>query len=284
MKPIFVFSTLLSAILLCACGANRQMAQQPYPPQGGYYQQPPQGYPYYGQGYVQQPVQQAPVEDPEIAELKRQAKIDSIKREIEIQRLEQEQRLANAQANAATTVKSIKGQSLVNTFCLGESMDKNGEYMAGLGISSGEMNEGDALLSANRLALSDISSRFLGVVKNGVEQYSRSTNTVQRNSVKQSQLEGLAMSYAEQAINKYAEKACLQMTQDDVTGNFGCYIALHVPVGKVIDDMTEQLEEESITDFNKYKFKEEMKKELYEDQERALKKQQQRNDELQAEE
>ncbi len=263
-------------MLLCACGANRQMAQQPYPPQGGYYQQqPPQGYPYYGQGYAQQPVQQAPAEDPEIAELRRQEELEAAKWEIEKKRREREEEQKAWDERAKLTATVENGTQLLITFCVDEAMDKTGEYMAGLGISQDQIDQKDALISANQAALADIISRFLGVIKNGVEAYNKETNTMQRNKVKESQLEGLALSAGEKAINKYAERACTKFVANK-HGGYGCYVAVHVPIGKVVDEIIDAAEEVQQTDFDKYQFRQRMEETIYKDQQKAQKEQQEK--------
>ena len=58
------------------------------------------------------------------------------------------------------------GEVKLTTFCVDQSYDKPGEYLAGLGIAEGCEDREDAIVKANQIAISDITSRYIGVIKN----------------------------------------------------------------------------------------------------------------------
>ena len=266
-KTLLSLAVAVLTATFVSCGGSKQMAYQyPY----GYPQQPAYQQP------AQQPAQQK-TEDDELAALRREQAKQAILHEMEVAKKKQEQELRRLDAEAALQEKMKEGNELLVTFCIDEAIDKEGEYMAGLGISSNQYDEKDALLSANRAALSDISSRFLGVVKNAVSDYSKETNTRTGDKIKETQLEGLAMSVGENAVNKHANVVCRKVVSEQA-GTYGCYVAVHVVIKDVVDDMLNDLvkkaQEEQITDFNKYLLENKMNEMLKENQEKAAAKQQ----------
>lgn len=266
-KTLLSLAVAVLTATFVSCGGSKQMAYQyPY----GYPQQPAYQQP------AQQPAQQK-TEDDELAALRREQEKQAILHEMEVAKKKQEQELRRLDAEAALQEKMKEGNELLVTFCIDEAIDKEGEYMAGLGISSNQYDEKDALLSANRAALSDISSRFLGVVKNAVSDYSKETNTRTGDKIKETQLEGLAMSVGENAVNKHANVVCRKVVSEQA-GTYGCYVAVHVVIKDVVDDMLNDLvkkaQEEQITDFNKYLLENKMNEMLKENQEKAAAKQQ----------
>ena len=189
-----------------------------------------------------------------------QALIDSLKREQEIRRLkreiaaeEEKEALRDAAekaqiqadieiyqmhaANARKAAQIRKGQSLFIP-CMEQSYDKTDEYMAGLGIAENEVERGPALTNANRYAIADITSRYIGVIKNGVSQYTKNANTRSGEKIKESELEGMAVAIGEKAVEKYAETVCHEFEEAD-DGTYTCYVAVHVPLREVINQVVE---------------------------------------------
>ena len=259
MKKILLSLAVASlAAVFASCGSSKQ---QPYP-NYGYNQQPAQ------------PVQQK-LEDEDIAALKKQAELEKLKRQIELDRLKDEAEYNKVVNQLAIQEQMLEGSQLIVVFCADEAIDKPGEYMAGLGISSNQLDQRDAMLSANQTALSDISSRFLGVVKNATSYYNKETNTKDRDQVKGSQLEGLAMSVGEEAINKHANVVCRKVVSEK-EGGFGCYVAVHVMINDVLEEMTANLERRAAeleVDFDKFLFQKQMNAELQANQEKEAAKQ-----------
>lgn len=264
MKKTLLSLAVASLVVLASCGSSKQ---QPYP-NYGYNQQPVQQQP-------AQPVQQTS-EDDEIAALKKQAELEKLKRQIELDRLKDEAEYNKVVNQLAIQEQMLEGNQLIVVFCADEAIDKPGEYMAGLGISSNQLDQRDAMLSANQTALSDISSRFLGVVKNATSYYNKETNTKDRDNVKGSQLEGLAMSVGEEAINKHANVVCRKVVSEK-EGGFGCYVAVHVMINDVLEEMTANIERrakaELDVEFDKFLFQKQMNAELQANQEKEAAKQ-----------
>ena len=161
--------------------------------------------------------------------------------------------------NAKRAMAKRAGQNMF-TPCADESYDLPGEYMAGLGIAENEVERGPAQTNANRYALSDISSRYVGMLKNGVSQYAKNNNTASGQKIKQNELEGDAMVIGEKAINKYAEVVCREFEQTE-DGTWTCYVAVHVPIKDVLNETIDKLGILE-TDFNRQQFRQFMEAEL----------------------
>ena len=73
-------------------------------------------------------------------------------------------------------------------------------------------------------------------------------------------MEGLALSVGEKAVNKYAEVVCRKVISEK-EGTYGCYVAVHVPIADVVDEMVDQLEVMQV-DVDKARFRDRMNEEL----------------------
>lgn len=213
----------------------------------------------------------------ELERLKRQMEMENLQAELELNRMKHEAAKERLKSQLDAEEQMKKGNKAILMFCIDEAMDKPGEYMAGYGVSSNQLDEKDALISANEVALADIASRFLGVIKNGVEAYNKETNTVQRNKSKESQLEGLAAAYGTKAINKYANRVCHKFVTEK-EGTYGCYTAVHVPVKEVVDEIADALETEKV-DVDKELFRRRMNAELNAEQTKKAEEQRRQQDE-----
>lgn len=215
---------------------------------------------------VQQPVQQQV--DPQ------QAYLDSLRRAQEIRRIELQMQAEEAQMQADLEIAKLKADNAkratskrvaqdLYTPCIDESYDKPGEYMAALGIAEGEVERGPAQINANRYAIANIASRYVGVIKNGVSQFAKNDNTRTGQSVKENQLEGIAQAVGEKAINKYAEVVCTKFEQDDM-GAYTCYVVVHVPLKNAIDAFDEVVDELGVlhNDYDREKCRNWMEAEL----------------------
>lgn len=219
---------------------------------------------------VQQPVQQSVQQqvDPQ------QAKLDSLRRAQEIRRIELQMQAEEADMQAQLEIAKLKADNAKRATskrvaqdlylpCIDESYDKPGEYMAALGIAEGEIERGPAQINANRYAIANIASRYIGVIKNGISQFAKNDNTRTGQSVKENQLEGLAQAVGEKAINKYAEVVCTKFEQDDM-GTYTCYIAVHVPLKNALDAFDEVVDELGVlqNDYDREKCRNWMEAEL----------------------
>ena len=240
MKKSNLIGVSVIALLFSACGTNKNVVAT---------QQPQTAI-----------ASTSSLTDAEIAEQRKQLELQKLQHEMEMEQMRMEAEKRRLQSQLQATEKMEAGTEVLLTFCIDEAMDKAGEYMAGLGISQNQLDQKDALISANQVALSDIITRFLGVIKNGVEMYNKETNTQQRNKAKESQLEGLALSVGEKAVNKYAEVVCRKVISEK-EGTYGCYVAVHVPIADVVDEMVDQLEVLQV-DVDKARFRDRMNSEL----------------------
>lgn len=179
--------------------------------------------------------------DQEIEQLKKQRELQKLKKEMELEEAEQNAAIAAAKTraqNAQYAQEARLGQKIF-TPCINDSYDKHGEYMAGLGIAENQPERGVGIAQANRYALSDMATRFMGVIKNGVSQYAKDVNTRNGQKVKESELEGEATIIGQKAIDKYAEAVCREFELDSHS-NYTCYVAVHVPIGKVLDEIVNE--------------------------------------------
>jgi hypothetical protein len=144
---------------------------------------------------------------------------------------------------------------------VGEAQDKPGEYMAGLGISSPSMNERDALLEANRVAVADITTRYIGVIKNGVESYQKDTTVPSGKKAAENKLEGIATAAGSKAINEYAARVCFQTMELTDAGTYVAYTAVHVAIAKVNQAIASALEVAKV-DYDAEKFNKWLQTEL----------------------
>lgn len=254
-KCSYMAFAMIAAMTFSACaGSKRAVQAQPAQP-------------------VQEQQQSLRDLDNEIARLKKQAELEALEHQLkmDLKKRQAEERRLEMQEQALE--KMEKGTEVLLVFCLDEAIDKPGEYMAGLGISSNQLDQKDALLSANQTAISDIATRFMGVIKNGVEAYNKETNTTQRSRAKESQLEGLAMSVGEKAINKHANVVCRKLVSEK-TGTYGAYVAVHVPLKETVEEIAEQLDVLQV-DVDKSRFYDKMSAELKAEQEKRKAEQEQ---------
>lgn len=208
----------------------------------------------------------------EEAALLHQMRMDSIKQaqqqkaedeawEKEKKDLKREGQRAQMQSKNQMTQVMEGGVQLIYTPCMDEfiALNKVAGQMAAQGISTGQPTQEAAELNANRVGLSDLTTRFLGVIKNGVEQYSKDTSTPEKQRVVEAQLEGLAVSVGEKAINELFIVDCRQFGKDRYN-NYVCYEAIYVPLAQVLDAIVEEAVRK--VDVDKALFRKRMQAEL----------------------
>ena len=78
--------------------------------------------------------------------------------------------------------------------------------------------------------------------------------------IKESELEGEATAIGKKAIDKYAEAVCRDFGQAN-DGTFTAYVAVHVPLGKVLSDLENQLQVLQV-DADRARFREFVEQEL----------------------
>lgn len=162
---------------------------------------------------------------------------------------------------AQSTSPSLpNGEKELLTFCVDDAYDKPGEYMAGLGIAEDRPDRSRAIVDANRVAIADIASRYIGIIKNAIEDYSKDTNVPSSKKMYESSLEGGAAAIGTKVIEKYANAVCRKFTQS-ATGGYVGYVAVHVLLDDAKKGVAEELEVRKV-DYDKKKFFEKMDQEL----------------------
>lgn len=152
------------------------------------------------------------------------------------------------------------GEVKLTTFCVDQSYDKPGEYLAGLGIAEGCEDREDAIVKANQIAISDITSRYIGVIKNALTRYNKDTRVPAGKKIAEKKLEGLSEVIGTNVIEKYSNAVCREIAQD-ATGAYTGYVAVHV----LLDDLQKGLQEEldvRKVDYDAEKFKKQVDAEI----------------------
>lgn len=158
--------------------------------------------------------------------------------------------------NDPTQPRMVSGEQVITTFCIDQSYDKPGEYMAGLGIAEDCPDRSRALLDANRVAIADIASRYIGMIRNVIEDYTKDVNVPSGKKMYESELEGGADAIGTKVIEKYANTVCRQILQSS-TGGYVGYVAVHVLLEDANKGLAEELEVRKV-DFDKTKLMEKM--------------------------
>jgi len=238
MKKITLIAAVaLSATILASCGSSKKVVQQ-------------------------QPIQQPQVQQ----ESDTQRKIRETQEQIALAKAQAELEIVQAQLNQAISNVNLQ-PSLENGAikllipCMQEALALESENQWGAqGMATGKTYQEDALIDANRVAGSEFMSRFLGVIKNGIEQYSKDTHTKSLTREQKAQLEGLCVAAGEKAINELMRPRCREYLHEK-QGTFGCYVALSLPCGKVLEKVNNAVEVAEI-DIDKAIFRQRMQAEL----------------------
>lgn len=166
--------------------------------------------------------------------------------------------------------RMVSGEQVITTFCLDEAYDKPGEYMGGLGIVEDRPDRTRAILDANKVAVADIASRYIGMIKNAIEDYSKDTTVPENKKMYESSLEGGAAAIGSAVIEKYANVVCRKLAQS-ATGGYVGYVAVQVMLNDAKKGLAEELEVRKV-DFDKNKFFEKMDKQMMQGAEQQNKK------------
>jgi hypothetical protein len=141
-----------------------------------------------------------------------------------------------------------------------EAFDNLGEYMGGLGVVEDRPDRNRAILDANRAAVAEIATRYIGIIKNAIEDYSKDTNVPSSKKMYESSLEGGAAAIGSKVIEKYANVVCREVSQS-ATGGWVGYVAVHVMLDDAKKGLAEELEVHKV-DYDKKKFFDKMDAEL----------------------
>lgn len=184
------------------------------------------------------------LEEKQLRDLKDQMRRDSIQkaRDEELDALNYQHEKDKLESKYGMEATLGEGVKLRITPCMDEfiQLNKEPDQMAAQGISTANERQEYAVLRSNEVALNDIKTRFLGVIKNGTEYYSKQSETYGGNHPSEAQLENLAIAAGEKAINKLFIVGCRQFAQDKYA-KWICYEALYVPISKVLDAIMEEV-------------------------------------------
>jgi len=125
-------------------------------------------------------------------------------------------------------------------------------HMGGLGVVEGRPDRSSAILDANRVAIADIASRYVGIITNAMNNYNKDTNVPSGKKMYESSLEGGIEVIGRKVIDKYANVACRKLAQS-ATGGYVGYVAVQI----LLEDAKRGLEEEldvRKVDYDKEKF------------------------------
>jgi hypothetical protein len=202
--------------------------------------------------------------DQQIEQKKKQMELDALNADAEIKKKQQEMRLKDIENEAAQreqkTRQMVKGEQRTIVFCMDEAFDKAGEHMGGLGVVEGRPDRTHAILDANRAAVADITTRYIGMIKNAIEDYSKDVNVPSGKKMYESSLEGGAAAIGSKVIDKYANVVCREVSQE-ATGGWVGYVAVHVLLQEAKKGLADELEVRKV-DYDKKKFFEKMDAEL----------------------
>lgn len=199
----------------------------------------------------------------ELREIEEDLRQDSIRRvrQRELDDMKHENQVATMRSKYGMQQKLEGGIQLMITPCMDEfiALNKEPDHMAAQGISTGQPTQEAAELNANKVALADITTRFLGVIKNGIEHYAKDTSTPDKQRKVEAQLEGIAVAIGEKEINKLYAVECRQFGKDRYQ-NYICYEALYVPISKIVDAIVDEAVKQ--VDVDKNLFRKRMQEEL----------------------
>lgn len=151
-----------------------------------------------------------------------------------------------------------KGEQILEMPCMDEGLDNPGVYMAGYGVVEGRPDRNSAVIGANQAAIQELSTKFVGVIKNATTWYNKDSNIPSGKKIYESKLEGGAEAIAKKVLNKYANAVCRKVAYDENEGGYIGYVAVHIPVKDAVDETMKELEEQYKLDYDHMKFKEYM--------------------------
>ncbi len=194
----------------------------------------------------------------QIREAKEQAELIKVQNELEL--LKRQQEIAMSELNNQAVLEAGAKKLLIP--CTKEALElEKTNQMAAQGMATGKERQELALKDANRNAIAELMTRWVGVIKNGIEDYTKDSDTKSLTRLQEAQLEGLCINVCEKAINKLMKPACREWIQDK-KGGYGCYVALYVASNDVLDEIDKAIEDERELDIDKALFRKRLQTEL----------------------
>ncbi|MBR1787351.1 MAG: hypothetical protein IJ756_09375 [Paludibacteraceae bacterium] len=238
-KGTIIVIALLSSMTFSNCAAKKTVVQEAQP-----VQQQPQ-------------VQQETETQRKIREAKEQAELMKAQNELELLQIQHEQ--AKAALNSQATLEAGARKLLIP--CMKEALElETNNQMAAQGMSTGKERQELALKDANRNAIAELMTRLVGVIKNGIEDYTKDSDTKSLTREQQAQLEGICIAAGERAINELFKPGCREFLHEQ-KGTYGCYVALYVPTKQVMEKINNAVEVAEL-DLDKSLFRKKLQAEL----------------------
>jgi hypothetical protein len=240
MKKTFIYIAMIaiSGTILTSCGGSKNLANQPNATE------------------QRQPTTTTvdPVEE-EIRRMEQEARLIQARTALQLAEREAELRLAQQhQVNVTLVWTPCNQQSLV-------ASGGKTNFLTGLGVADQQRNREDALLNANMVAVLEIASRLVGVITTGVERYGSQGTTQSGMRIDQAEREGLLRNIGTQAVNRIGHPVCREVAIDNNTGMWVGFVAIHVPLDDVINEVQLEMERADIR-VNRNRFAEHVKNEL----------------------
>jgi len=198
-------------------------------------------------------------EEQEIQKLQNQAKLDSVKRALELQRLQQERDFEEQKAELAKTRKTEDVQ-MRSIPCASAANDAGKDYWGGLGVSTPKPQHQLAIDEANMNSVNDISQRFVGVIKNASERYGKGGITKDGKPIDQSALERISRTVSEKVVNKFAQRTCMEIGTNQ-QGMYIAYQTLIIPIKDAVEATVSEMDVMKL-DYDRKKFRDSMNEEI----------------------
>jgi type II secretory pathway pseudopilin PulG len=195
---------------------------------------------------------------------KKKMELEKVRAEAEMQRKKTAMELEDYDNQLAQKrqdqAQLVKGEQRTLIYCMKEAFDKPGETMGGLGVVEDRPDRNRAIVDANRAAIADIASRYIGMIKNAIEDYSKDVNVPAGKKMYESSLEGGAKTIGTKVVDKYANVVCREVAQS-ATGAWVGYVAVQVMLKDAMKGLADELEVRKV-DYDKKKFFEKMDAEI----------------------
>jgi hypothetical protein len=217
MKKNYLKITVMmcaAAVIMAGCGGSKQVAQG---------------------------TAQMSAEDQEIARMEREAKLEEAKAKFDAAKRKRQEEERRAQQLAAMEETFEDGAQMQLVPCQDEAMDKEGEWMGGLGTGEHITDEQEARAEATTAAIANLTQKFVGVVENIIEDYGNKTNTSDGNQARQGDLSRGVRVTTQKVLSKYSNTVC-QKQMKTKRGSYKVYVATRISIGTYKDEVSKELD------------------------------------------
>ncbi|GHT48637.1 hypothetical protein AGMMS49982_00290 [Bacteroidia bacterium] len=220
---IFAATAAFAGVMMTGCGSSKVVAQVPVPQQSA------------------PPVPQVTTEDDEVARIEKEARLEEARAKLDAakRKRQREERIADKVAALEENIED--GAQMILVPCQDEALDKIGEWMGGMGIGEHLVDQQEAVAEATTAAIANLSQKFVGVVKNILQDYGNKTNTPDGNQARQSDLSRGVQVATEKVVDKYSSTVC-QKQMKTKRGAYKVYVATRIPIGTYKDEVSKELD------------------------------------------